>query len=206
MRPIGLYVCMVMSKGENTRQFIIEKAALIMNQKGVAGTSISDIMEATKLAKGGIYRRFENKEEICLEVFSYLSKRLYNKINVVIKDQATAKGKLFTMIDFYVDALVLSETGGCPMLNFGIEADDTDPIMRQRVGEAITASQARISRIIAHGITAGDFKASIDADSFSIKMFNLLEGTILASRVFNNKDQMNLVADILKKEIEAFSS
>jgi TetR/AcrR family transcriptional repressor of nem operon len=47
-----------MSKGENTRQFIIEKAALIMNQKGIAGTSISDIMEATKLAKGGIYRRF----------------------------------------------------------------------------------------------------------------------------------------------------
>jgi TetR/AcrR family transcriptional repressor of nem operon len=205
MRPIGPYVYIVMSKGENTRQFIIEKAALIMNQKGIAGTSISDIMAATKLAKGGIYRRFENKEEICLEVFSYLSKRLYDKINLAIKDQDTAKGKLFAMIDFYVDVLVLNERGGCPMLNFGIEADDTDPVMRQRVGEQIRISQARISRIITEGITAGDFKTVVDAETFAIKMFNLLEGTIFTCRVFNSKDQMKLMADILKKEIEAFS-
>jgi TetR/AcrR family transcriptional repressor of nem operon len=129
---------------------------------------------------------------------------LYDKINQVIKDQLTARGKLFTMIDFYVDALVLSETGGCPMMNFGVEADDTDLVMRQRVSEAIRASQARIGRIVSQGITTGEFKAIVDADSFGIKMFNLLEGTVLSSRVFNNKDQMNLMADILKKEIEAF--
>lgn len=206
MRPFGPYVCIVMSKGENTRQFIIEKAALIMNHKGVAGTSISDIMEATKLAKGGIYRRFENKEEICLEVFNYLSKRLYDKINAVIKDKVKPKDKLFAMIDYYVDTLALSEAGGCPIQNFGIEADDTDPVMKQRVGEQIRVSQSRISSIVSQGIADGDFKATIDADTFGIKMFNLLEGTVLACRVFSNNDQMSLMADILKKEIEAFTS
>ena len=57
------------TKAERTRQFIIEASAPIINKKGVAGTSLTDIMEATKLAKGGIYGNFENKEEICKEIF-----------------------------------------------------------------------------------------------------------------------------------------
>ena len=40
-----------MSKAERTKQFIIEKSAPIINKKGMAGTSLSDIMEATKLAR-----------------------------------------------------------------------------------------------------------------------------------------------------------
>ena len=43
-----------MTKSERTRQFIIEQSAAIINKKGVAGTAISDLMEATKLAKRGI--------------------------------------------------------------------------------------------------------------------------------------------------------
>jgi TetR/AcrR family transcriptional repressor of nem operon len=65
-----------MTKAERTRQFIIEKAAPIFNQKGVAGTSMSDIMEATKLAKGGLYGNFESKEEICVEAYKYLTECL----------------------------------------------------------------------------------------------------------------------------------
>ncbi len=50
-------------KGEQTRQEIIRKAAPIFNQKGYDGAALSDLMRATGLEKGGIYRHFESKEE-----------------------------------------------------------------------------------------------------------------------------------------------
>ncbi len=53
-----------MSKAERTRQFIIEQAAPIFNTKGIAGTAMSDIMSATKMAKGGLYGNFESKEDL----------------------------------------------------------------------------------------------------------------------------------------------
>ena len=62
-----------MTKSEKTRRFIIEQSAVIFNKKGIAGTSITDLMEATKLAKGGIYGNFNSKEEISVEVFDYLT-------------------------------------------------------------------------------------------------------------------------------------
>jgi hypothetical protein len=44
-----------MTKAERTKKYIVEKAADLINRKGIAGTSLSDIMEATQLAKGGVY-------------------------------------------------------------------------------------------------------------------------------------------------------
>ena len=60
-----------MSKGEQTRQAIIEKAAPLFNQRGFEGCSMADIMEATGLEKGGVYRHFSSKEELAAAVFRY---------------------------------------------------------------------------------------------------------------------------------------
>src|SRR5215469_8373534 len=51
-------------KGEQTRKEIIRKAAPIFNQKGYDGAALSDLMRATGLEKGGIYRHFESKQEL----------------------------------------------------------------------------------------------------------------------------------------------
>ena len=60
-----------MTKGEETRQRIIRKAAPLFNQRGFEGSSMGEIMEATKLEKGGIYRHFSGKEELAAEAFDY---------------------------------------------------------------------------------------------------------------------------------------
>src|SRR6266481_3270397 len=60
-----------MTKGEQTRREIVQKAAPLFNQKGYQGTSLSDLMDATGLQKGGIYRHFSSKEDLAAEAFDY---------------------------------------------------------------------------------------------------------------------------------------
>jgi len=60
-----------MRKGEQTRQVIIRKAPPIFNQKGYEGAALSDLMQATGLEKGGIYRHFESKQQLATEAFDY---------------------------------------------------------------------------------------------------------------------------------------
>ena len=182
-----------MTKAERTRQFIIEKAAPIFNQKGMAGTAISDIMEATKLAKGGVYGNFESKDEICLESLNYLSS---------MEGKTSAKLKLFALLDYYKDRLLKGNSGGCPILNFGTEADDTNPVIKQRVKEAINASQKRIVDVVKEGQAAGEFKETFDAELFAVKMFTMIEGAILISRIQNSNSHMKIITDMLRSEIE----
>ena len=60
-----------MSKGEVTRQRIVEAAAGLFNQRGFENASLSELMEATGLEKGGIYRHFASKEELATAAFDY---------------------------------------------------------------------------------------------------------------------------------------
>ena len=60
------------TKGEQTKNDIVRKSAPLFNQKGYEGTSLSDLMEATGLQKGGIYRHFSGKEELATEAFDEL--------------------------------------------------------------------------------------------------------------------------------------
>ncbi len=190
-----------MTKSEKTRRFIIEKSAAIFNKKGVAGTSISDLMASTKLAKGGIYGNFNSKEEISAEVFDYLISKVSSALDKATAGKATARESLFAILGYYEDSLATSEMGGCPMLNFGTEADDTNPDLRGRVAKAIKKSQQRIARAIEEGKSAGEFDKRTDSSIFAIKMFTMIEGAIFVSRVTGNNGPMGTVVKVLKNEI-----
>ena len=60
-----------MTKGEQTRRRIVEAAAPVFNKRGYEGASLSELMAATGLKKGGIYRHFASKEELAAEAFDY---------------------------------------------------------------------------------------------------------------------------------------
>jgi len=57
------------SKGSRTRHSIIEHALQLFSVKGYFNTSVSDLLEATKLTKGGLYGHFSSKEEIWYAVY-----------------------------------------------------------------------------------------------------------------------------------------
>ncbi|MBB4804607.1 AcrR family transcriptional regulator [Flavobacterium nitrogenifigens] len=190
-----------MSKAERTRQFIIEAAAPIINKKGMAGTSMSDIMEATKLAKGGIYGNFESKEEICMEAFLFLRSQLASKLDLAVAQGKSAQEKLFNLLDVYKNDQCMME--GCPILNFGTEADDTNPLMKEHVKKAAFSAQKRYLTILEEGIKNKELSAYLNAAEFSVKIFALVEGAILCGKIVGTQ-QMDLVLESIKNDFKRY--
>jgi TetR/AcrR family transcriptional repressor of nem operon len=191
-----------MTKAERTRQFIIERSAPLLNTKGIAGTAMSDIMTATKMAKGGLYGNFESKEELANAVVDHNLKLLSDSLTAAIAQADTAKEKLFAFLDFFKTPVQFPVQGGCPILNFGVESDDTDPIIKEKVKQKIESAKSKAASLIQLGIKNGEFKESFDAKEFPILMFSALEGGTLIGRVLNTNKQMNIVINMLKKMIE----
>lgn len=193
---------LIMSKGEETRQFIIEKAAPIFNIKGIAATAMSDIMEATKLSKGSMYVHFENKEVLACAAVDHNMKMLGNKLLASIGNAKTAKGELLAYIDFFNNPINPPVTGGCPLLNFGTEADDTNPVVKEKINSGIKLSQQIAENIINKGIANGEFKPDWNASEFATIIFAMLEGGNLISRMSGNNDKMKVIIKTLKDMIE----
>jgi AcrR family transcriptional regulator len=194
-----------MTKAEKTKQFIIEKSAPIFNAKGIAATAMSDIMEATKLSKGSLYVHFEDKEALSHSAVDYNLNSLVNKVFAATGKRTTAKAKLVASLDFLSDPLHPPIAGGCPMLNFGLEADDTNPAVLKKVGKVVKAMQQNIASLVEKGIATGEFKKSWNSTIFATKAFALIEGGILISRVTGKNDQMKIILQLIKDEIEEMS-
>ena len=171
----------------------------------MAGTSISDIMEATQLAKGCLYGNFVNKDEICLEAFNYLTKQYSDEREAFLSKYSSAKEKLFAYLDHFKDGKFREEYGGCPVLNFGTESDDTKPEIKERVNEVIQASQKYLKSLLEMGISNGEFKPEINVEKTALKFYAMLEGTVLISRVSNNSKQLDEIISLVREEIESLS-
>lgn len=191
-----------MSKAERTRQFIIEQSAPVFNTKGLAATAMSDVMQATKMAKGGIYGHFDSKEDLSSAVVDYNLSMLIAKVGQAVGNVQSAKDKLLAFLDIFATPMQFPVEGGCPMLNFGTESDDTNPTVKKKVKETIVSAQKRIADIIDDGIAKGEFKADFDAKTFSIKLMTMVEGGTLIGRVLETNSQMKIIVGILKKEID----
>jgi TetR/AcrR family transcriptional repressor of nem operon len=192
-----------MTKGEQTKQMIIEQSAPIFNKKGIAATAMSDIMDATNLSKGSLYVHFDNKDVLAEAAVDYNIELLVRKTMAAINRVDHPKEKLFAYIDTFRNPLNPPVAGGCPMLNFGMEADDQNEAVLEKVAAAVNKSQQVIVTIIVQGIRQGVFRPDWNYKEFATLMFAMIEGGILISNTTRKIDKMAIINRNLKKMIEA---
>jgi TetR/AcrR family transcriptional regulator, transcriptional repressor for nem operon len=170
-----------LSKGERTRRNIVAKAAVLFNQRGFAGCSMQDIVEAVGLEKGSIYGHFSSKEELALEAFNFawadtVQKRLGNLDKV---DNAVDKLKLH--VRNYVDTPSFS--GGCPWLNIAVDADDGNLALRERAREALREWVAALVTIVEDGQRRGEIRPEVQPQGVATLLISTLEGSTAISRI-----------------------
>jgi TetR/AcrR family transcriptional repressor of nem operon len=191
------------SKAQRTREFIIAKSADIFNIKGYAGTSMTDICEATGLTKGSVYGNFDNKEEVALAVFDYNYARLKAATTTAVGKAETFKGKLLVYGQVYKSIIKASaHRGGCPILNTAIEADDTNPKLKARAAAAVTGWKKHLAALIKQGMEAGEFKKQLPASQMAVSIVALIEGGVMMSRVTGDDSHMDNVLRTVESLID----
>ena len=189
-----------MSKGETTRQRIIAQAAPLFNQRGYEGCSLQDIMAATGLEKGGIYRHFGSKEELAAEAFDYA----WNLASTKRRQNIDAIPNQVERLKQYVANFNVraSLPGGCPLLNTGVDSDNGNPVLRERVRLALRGWKDRLRCILEEGIAAGAIQPGIDIDKAISIIIAGLEGGMLVSRIERNDHALHAALEHLNLYID----
>lgn len=175
-----------MTKGEVTRQKIIEQAAPLFNRLGYAGCSMQNIMAATGLEKGGLYRHFSSKEELAEEAFRYSLARVTEARWEGVEEVEGSVEKLRFLIHRFV-AIHSLIPGGCPVMNTAIDADDGNPALRKLVQKAVQEWKTKISRIVTAGIERKEIRADSEPLSIANMVIAALEGALMISRLEGNR-------------------
>lgn len=192
-----------MSKAQETKTRIIEQAATLFNQQGYSGTSVSDLMRATGLQKGGIYNHFVSKDELALEAFDFAVNCVQQKFMGALKGKRQAGDRLLAILSVYENILDNPPIqGGCPILNTAVESDDFHPALRERSQLAMDAWRDLIRRIVDKGIMRGEFQATVDADTVATILIATIEGSVILSKLYSDASHMERGLKHLKLYIQ----
>ncbi len=195
-----------MSKAEHTKQRIIEKAAIIFNQSGYAGSSINDIMKLTGLQKGGIYHHFKSKDEIAVAAFDHTLSLILAAVMEKVGAENTAIDRLHAFVDSFRGFTVQPiGMGGCPILNTAVESDDTHPGLRLHAQTAVNDICALISSIVELGIRQHEIFAKTDHEQVSTIIFVTIEGAIMMSKLYGSDLYLDRAIDHLHQYIDNFA-
>jgi TetR/AcrR family transcriptional repressor of nem operon len=178
-----------MRKGEATRQRIIAEAAPIFNQRGFDGCSMQDLMTATGLEKGGLYRHFANKEDLAAEAFRFALAQNVKVRTEHLDEIPNSINKLKKVVQLFVD-LPSAIPGGCPLMNTAIDADDGNPALRDLARKGIQDWRARLVQILETGIKAGEIRRSTDPRRIANTLIATLEGALMISRLENSRNAL----------------
>src|SRR5689334_22411524 len=143
---------MHMLKGQKTKQRIIQESAAVFNTKGYAGCAVSDLLEASGIKKGGLYRHFESKEAIALEAFDYAWSLAKAERFKHVDPNASPKNQLLQFIEGFLDKDDRLVPGGCLLLNTAIDADDGHPLLRQKALGALDEWRDYLEGLLKAGI------------------------------------------------------
>lgn len=193
------------TKAERTKQFILETAAPIFNQKGISGANIDDVLDATKLTKGCLYGHFDGKEDLALQVVDHMLNTNAEKMLLTISKGKTAKAKVFAFLDFYKDPLDTYLKGGCPIFNIAVESDDNFPAIKEKIAGVIRHGQELFISILNQGIAGGEFSNKLDPAVYAFKAVAAVEGAIVMCKALNTAKPMTSLLRSLKAELESYA-
>ncbi len=188
---------------ENTRKLIIESASILFNTKGYKATSLSDITSKAGITKGAIYKHFKDKSELEKVCLTKMTNKVFNNLTVSIKEAKDVRSKLGSILDYFAEYTGNPPVeGGCPLMNAAVEADDSDPVLKEVVSSIMTGLQKGIAKVIQNGIDRNQFQEDVDANEYATMMYSAIEGGIMMMKVTDNDYNLTSVIKFLKRDIE----
>lgn len=167
------------TKGEATRQHIIEKSMQLFSVQGYFNTAIAGIVKATGLTKGGLYGHFRNKEEIWYAVYDECVRIwkgvVFQGVRQISDPLARIDRVLENGLKHYLGAGVFE--GGCFLFNALVELAGQSPAMSSQVLKGFKAFSALLRLWLEEAEQQGLLRDGLNLDGIANFLVISLNGT-----------------------------
>ncbi|GGS56503.1 MULTISPECIES: TetR/AcrR family transcriptional regulator [Actinokineospora] len=174
-----------MSKGEATRQAVLDQAAATASRIGLAGLTIGTLASSTGMSKSGLFAHFQSKESLQSQVLAHAREKF---VDQVVRPALAAPRGETRVRALFEHWLALSRDGGsaCLFVSASAEYDDQPgPIRDQLVRDHLDFSDS-VAQMFRTGISEGQFRADADPDQFAHDLHGVMLAFFHAYRLLND--------------------
>ena len=180
------------ARGRRTREAIVDAAADLMAERGIAATGIGDVLRASGTGKSQLYHYFEGKSDLVLAVIDRQLER------VLAAQPALGAASGDDLRAWAASLLELHRDGGgpfaCPLGVLSGQVD-AEPRWREHQAAAFAQWQSRIATLLARGQDDGVVDPDRDAGEMAVAVLAALQGGLMLARLHRDLHVLSLALD-----------
>ena len=167
-------------KGARTRARIVEAAAALIHERGVAGTTLEDVKVAAEVSGSQMYHYFPDKNELVQAVIDYQAESIVNRQRHAF---SSANG-VEAWRDMVITGVKLAEAkGGCPLGSLGGQLAESDPEARALIAAGFDQWAAAIGDELRSLHADEKLPSDIDPDDLATTLLATLQGGLVLAQV-----------------------
>jgi TetR/AcrR family transcriptional regulator, transcriptional repressor for nem operon len=187
------------------KENIIHESLRLFSLKGYCSTSITDILDATGVSKGGFYNHFASKEGLFFEVLEEARRIWRKRVLYGLNEIDSPLEKAIQILANYRDRY-LKDTenfpGGCVFVTFTVELNDQFPHLVQEVNKGFIGLKSLLKRLLDESMERGELKPSVNTGNVIEILFSGMLGTSVVYGVDKSNEVLGRSIDALINHLE----
>ena len=137
---------------EQNRQTILQSARELIAQGGFKDAQIQAIAERAGVSSGLVYRYFDNKSQVLIEILAEAIQHEIQILNAIAASELSAKQKLHKAVTTFVKRAL-----NRPQLSYSLMFEPVDPLIEHERFRSKQLIKQSINQILAEGKINGEF-------------------------------------------------
>jgi TetR/AcrR family transcriptional regulator, transcriptional repressor for nem operon len=180
-------------KGQETRRRIVDTAADLIFDQGVAHTTIEDMRTAADVSSSQLYHYFDDKPALVRAVIEHQADKIVAGQQTF--DLSSLEG-LRAWRDWVIEhQRELHCSGGCPIGSLGSELAETNPEARVQVAEGFKRWEATVQSGLREMHARGRLTPDTDPDTLALALLAALQGGLLLTQIERDTKPLEAALD-----------
>jgi AcrR family transcriptional regulator len=163
------------SKGEATRERIVDRALRLVSREGLSGVSLGRLAGELGLSKSGLFAHFDSKAELELAVLKVAADRFTDQ---VLKEAFKAPRGVPRIRKLFQNWLAWigdpQMPGGCVFLAAATELDDASGPQRDFLAGMQAGLMATLAKSARLAVEAGQFRRDLECELFAFELLGIM--------------------------------
>ena len=192
------------SRGVATRNRIVLAAAELMHVRGVAATTIDEVLAASATSKSQFYQHFGDKTDLVYEVITLRADEILSWQRVRLEKVDSFRG-LYQWRDAMVQRCTLRRgLWGCELGSLAAELSDSDDKARISLAEHFAEWRGMLAAALERMRDTGVLVADVDAPALATGLLAAVEGGYLLSQTAHDPRLMQTAMNSAIAHVKSF--
>ena len=194
------------AKGRATRKRIVAAAAALIRERGVAETSLDDVIERAAVSKSQLYLYFDSRGALLREVVGHNAELVLDAQEPYLSSLQSWKG-IRAWLDAVVQLQVVAGArGGCPIGALVGQLAEADEQARTVLAESFLRWEEPL-RLGLHSMRArGKLARRADPDRLATATLASIQGGLVLTQSRRDPDQLKLAVDAAYAYLRSYAA